>query len=96
MPESKTRQILKGVNLTIRAGETHAIMGPNGSGKSTLSQILAGRDGYEVTGGQVLYRGRTCWRWIRRSGRGKGCSWRFSIRWRFRGEHHLLSEGGTE
>jgi Fe-S cluster assembly ATP-binding protein len=50
--------ILKGVNLTIRAGETHAIMGPNGSGKSTLSQILAGRDGYEVTGGQVLYRGR--------------------------------------
>jgi Fe-S cluster assembly ATP-binding protein len=52
------KAILKGVNLTIRAGETHAIMGPNGSGKSTLSQILAGRDGYEVTGGQVLYRGR--------------------------------------
>jgi Fe-S cluster assembly ATP-binding protein len=52
------KAILKGVNLTIRAGETHAIMGPNGSGKSTLSQILAGRDGYEVTDGQVLYRGR--------------------------------------
>jgi Fe-S cluster assembly ATP-binding protein len=52
------KAILKGVNLTIRAGETHAIMGPNGSGKSTLSQILAGRDGYEVTEGQVLYGGR--------------------------------------
>src|SRR5688572_20421328 len=52
------KQILKGVNLVIRSGETHAVMGPNGSGKSTLAQLLAGRAGYEVTQGQVLYKGK--------------------------------------
>ena len=51
------KQILKGINLAIRPGEVHAIMGPNGSGKSTLAAVLAGRDGYEVTGGEVLYNG---------------------------------------
>src|SRR5438034_4574892 len=51
-------QILRGVDLTINAGEVHAIMGPNGSGKSTLAQVLAGRDLYHVTAGQVLFDGK--------------------------------------
>ncbi len=52
------KQILKGVNLNIGPGEVHAVMGPNGSGKSTLAAVLAGRDGYDVTGGEVLYDGK--------------------------------------
>src|SRR5438552_9812555 len=52
------KKILQGVNLTINPGEVHAVMGPNGSGKSTLAQILAGREGYEVTEGEVLYQGK--------------------------------------
>ena len=58
LPDGALKPILAGVNLTVSAGQTHAIMGPNGSGKSTLAYVLAGRDGYDVTGGSIRYKGQ--------------------------------------
>ena len=54
----ENKEILSGVNLVVPDGEIHAIMGPNGAGKSTLSYVLSGREGYEVTGGEVIYNGQ--------------------------------------
>jgi Fe-S cluster assembly ATP-binding protein len=66
------KEILKGITLAVPAGEVHAVMGPNGSGKSTLSYTLAGREGYEVTGGRIFYQGEDLTRLLPEERAAKG------------------------
>src|SRR5450755_2888856 len=76
------REILRGVDLDVNAGETHAIMGPNGSGKSTLAYAIAGHPKYHVTQGSVTLDGEDV---LAMSGPARACSWPCSTRWRCRG-----------
>ena len=78
------RDILRGVDLTINAGEVHAIMGPNGSGKSTLAYVLAGRAGYEVTEGSITFHGEDLLEMEPDERAAAGVFLRSSIRSRFR------------
>jgi Fe-S cluster assembly ATP-binding protein len=73
-------EIIRGLNLTVKAGEVAAIMGPNGSGKSTLSYILAGRDDYEVTEGDILYNGESILELDPSNAPPRASSWRSSTR----------------
>ena len=78
-----TRDILRGINLSVKKGEIHAIMGPNGSGKSTLARALAGHPEIEVTGGSVTYNGKDLIELSPEIAPAKASSWRFSTRWKY-------------
>ncbi len=77
------KEILRGLDLDVNAGEVHAIMGPNGSGKSTLAQVLAGRENYEVTGGTVEYDGGNLLELAPEERARAACFWRSSTRSKF-------------
>ncbi len=78
--EVEDKKILNGLTLTIEKGQVAAIMGPNGSGKSTLAYVLAGKDNYKVTEGDVLLDGESILGWRRTSAPPRACFWRSSIR----------------
>ena len=84
------KQILNGINLSIKPGEVHAIMGPNGSGKSTLSNVLAGNESYEQTGGTVLFDGVDLGELDAHERARPVCFWLFSIRLRLRYKQHVF------
>ena len=77
------KEILRGVDLTIGRGEVHAIMGPNGSGKSTLAQVLAGRDAFSVTEGEIAFEGKDLLQMPPEERAARVFFWPFNIRWKF-------------
>ena len=77
------KEILKGLNLTIPQGEVHAIMGPNGTGKSTLAYTIMGHPSYQVTEGEVIFKGQNILE-LEADARSRAvCFWHFNIRWQF-------------